>query len=170
MYSVASAPDGGVDRISNRLELTVAQLRYPADLGLPEPATGHADQGERLGGTASTYLNQTADGEAIPIQLVRPSRFALPRDRSRPIVMFAGGVGIAPFRGFIADRSDEESGENWLFYATRSSGQLAKRLNEFEHLYNEIAEPFGWNFTREKLNAWLDRLADRQPVALTLAA
>ena len=118
MYSVASAPDMGSGRISNMLELTVAQLRYPADLG-----DGRVDLNERLG-TASTYLNETADGEVIPVQLVRPSRFALPRDRSRPIVMFAGGVGIAPFRGFIADRSDRESGQNWLFFATRSAGQL----------------------------------------------
>jgi hypothetical protein len=44
-----------------------------------------------------------------------------------------------------------------------SLADIARRLNEFEHLYNQIAEPFGWNFTREKLNAWLDRLADHPP-------
>lgn len=51
-----------------------------------------------------------------------------------------------------------------------SLASIARRLNEFEHLYNEIAEPFGWKFTREDLNAWLDRLAERQPTQLTLAA
>jgi hypothetical protein len=51
-----------------------------------------------------------------------------------------------------------------------SLASVARRLNEFEHLYNEIAEPFGWKFTREDLNDWLDRLAERQATQLTLAA
>ncbi len=51
-----------------------------------------------------------------------------------------------------------------------SLASVARRLNEFEHLYNEIAEPFGWKFTRENLNDLLDRLAERQAAQLTLAA
>jgi len=47
---------------------------------------------------------------------------------------------------------------------------VARRLNEFERLYNEIAEPFGWNFTRDDLNEWLERLADREARHLALAA
>jgi hypothetical protein len=37
---------------------------------------------------------------------------------------------------------------------------VASTLNEFERRYNEIAEPFDWNFTREDLAALLDRLSD----------
>jgi hypothetical protein len=51
-----------------------------------------------------------------------------------------------------------------------SLASVARRLNEFEHLYNEIAEPFGWKFTRNDLDDWLERLADRQATQLTLAA
>jgi len=51
-----------------------------------------------------------------------------------------------------------------------SLASVAGRLNEFEHLYNEIAEPFGWKFTREDLNDWLDRLAQRQATRPALAA
>ena len=36
--------------------------------------------------------------------------------------------------------------------------EVKERLAGFERLYNEIAEPFAWNFTREKLNSWLARL------------
>ncbi len=43
-----------------------------------------------------------------------------------------------------------------------SLAAVARRLNDFEHLYNEIAEPFGWKFTREDLNKWLARLSERQ--------
>lgn len=113
MYSVASAPDGGPGGVSDELALTVAQLRYAGE------------RGGELVGTASTYVTETAAGETFPIQVVRPSRFTLPRDPSRPIVMFAGGVGIAPFLGFIAQRgSDGSTGANWLFYATASRDRL----------------------------------------------
>ncbi|MGH2946105.1 MAG: IS630 family transposase [Solirubrobacteraceae bacterium] len=47
---------------------------------------------------------------------------------------------------------------------------VARRLNEFEQLYNEIAEPFGWNFSRDDLNRWLQRLADREARHLAVAA
>jgi hypothetical protein len=46
-------------------------------------------------------------------------------------------------------------------------GQVATRLNDFERNYNQIAEPFGWKFTRDKLNALIARLASPN---LTLAA
>lgn len=51
-----------------------------------------------------------------------------------------------------------------------SLASVARRLNEFEHLYNEITEPFGWKFTRDDLNDWLDRLTERQATQPTLAA
>jgi hypothetical protein len=47
---------------------------------------------------------------------------------------------------------------------------LARRLNEFEQLYNQIAEPFGWKFTREDLGRLITRLANHQPRQLTLAS
>jgi hypothetical protein len=48
---------------------------------------------------------------------------------------------------------------------------LARALNDFERHYNEIAEPFAWNFTRADLAALLDRLDARdQPSPLALAA
>ena len=51
-----------------------------------------------------------------------------------------------------------------------SLATVARRLNEFEHLYNDMAQAFGWNFTRAKLNAWLDRLGSRPAPKLALAA
>jgi DDE superfamily endonuclease len=46
---------------------------------------------------------------------------------------------------------------------------LARTLNAFEHRWNEIAEPFGWRFTRDDLAVLIDRLATHQP-QLQLAA
>jgi hypothetical protein len=50
-----------------------------------------------------------------------------------------------------------------------STAQLAQALNEFERSYNEIAEPFAWNFTSSDLAELLARLATHEP-ALHLAA
>ena len=46
---------------------------------------------------------------------------------------------------------------------------VARTLNAFEHHWNEIAEPFDWNFTRDDLAALLNRLAAHEP-PLQLAA
>ena len=47
--------------------------------------------------------------------------------------------------------------------------ELARTLNEFEHRWNEVAQPFDWNFTRHDLAELLTRLAQREP-QLQLAA
>ena len=44
-----------------------------------------------------------------------------------------------------------------------SLAQLARTLNEFERHWNEIAEPFEWNFTRNDLAQLIDRLSAREP-------
>jgi hypothetical protein len=42
-------------------------------------------------------------------------------------------------------------------------------LDAFEHHYNEIAQPFKWNFTRRDLTDLIARVADHEP-RLRLAA
>ena len=51
-----------------------------------------------------------------------------------------------------------------------SLATVARRLNEFERSYNEIAQPFGWKFTREDLSHWLERLDKREAAQLAPAA
>ena len=49
------------------------------------------------------------------------------------------------------------------------TASVARALNDFERHYNQIAEPFEWNFTRDKLAALLERLDDEradEPIAL----
>lgn len=50
------------------------------------------------------------------------------------------------------------------------TAEVARTLNAFEHHYNQIAQPFAWNFTREKLAELLERLDDQpnrdQPAVL----
>jgi hypothetical protein len=46
---------------------------------------------------------------------------------------------------------------------------LARTLNDFERRWNEVAQPFEWNFTRDDLAELIERLAAREP-QLRLAA
>jgi hypothetical protein len=50
------------------------------------------------------------------------------------------------------------------------TAEVARTLNAFERHYNKIAEPFAWNFTREKLAELLAQLDDQtapdQPAAI----
>jgi len=48
--------------------------------------------------------------------------------------------------------------------------EVEQRLLDFERLYNQIAEPFSWNFTREKMTTWLARLTAHQAESAALAA
>jgi hypothetical protein len=48
---------------------------------------------------------------------------------------------------------------------------VARALNDFEHRYNEIAQPLDWNFTRADLAALMDRLDEREATSpIPLAA
>ncbi len=46
---------------------------------------------------------------------------------------------------------------------------LARTLNDFEHHWNDVAQPFEWNFTRHDLATLIERLAAHEP-QLRLAA
>jgi hypothetical protein len=52
----------------------------------------------------------------------------------------------------------------------QSLAQVTKRLTEFERLYNKIAEPFGWKFTRNDLDKLLARLTQPDATQLAIAA
>jgi sulfite reductase (NADPH) flavoprotein alpha-component len=115
LYSVSSLAGDGYT--AERIELTVGRLAYDS----VESPTSVA---RRRYGTASTYLCRTLaarPGGLVPIRIVHPPAFALPADPSVPIVMFAGGTGVAPFRAFLQRRVRAGSGENLLVVGARES-------------------------------------------------
>jgi sulfite reductase alpha subunit-like flavoprotein/cytochrome b involved in lipid metabolism len=115
VYSISSAPDGDTH---GALDLTVGALSYQSG-------------GEQRNGGASHFLSQPTSAEqpqAMPVELVRPSRFALPSDHRRPLVMFAAGTGFSPFRGFLQARARQvDSGDNILFFGTTTPAHLPYR-------------------------------------------
>ncbi len=119
MYSISSTSEHASPEGAQDLTLTVGRLLYDT------PDTALTNGGERQG-TGSHFLAQGGDGAAsgarppVGLKLVRPARFDLPEDPAIPIVMFAGGTGIAPFRGFVQDRAGQPgAGESWLFLGAR---------------------------------------------------
>ena len=61
-----------------------------------------------------------ADDEHVLIGVSRPIQFQLPPSATVPVAMFAGGSGVAPFRGFWQARSQTGIGRNILFLGVQS--------------------------------------------------
>ena len=101
LYSIACSPN--IDR--NRMALCVDAVRYPVD-------------GRTRLGVASTFLGERAHaGDKIKVYVQKAQHFALPTDRSAPIIMIGPGTGIAPFRAFLYERmASKAPGRNWLFF------------------------------------------------------
>lgn len=117
-YSISSIMDGGN---ANEMQLTIGGLRYQTR---ETPVSRAATRT----GTGSSFLGRVtaipeSEARRISIKIIHPPRFSLPADASRPIVMFAGGTGIAPFRSMLRARV-AESKENWLFFGTRTQAEL----------------------------------------------
>lgn len=119
MYSISSAMEDDRDRSAKELHLTVGELRYTTR------ASDVTRAAERLG-TGSSFLGEArgrdgaTPGTRLSLRVVRPPRFSLPTDADAPVVMFAGGTGISPFRGFVLARARQGCGENWLFFGART--------------------------------------------------
>ncbi len=94
-YSISSSPL----RDASRCSLTVAVLDQPSLAG----------QRRHLG-VASTYLAGLQEGARLSTA-VRPSQAAFhpPQDPATPIIMVCAGSGIAPFHGFLQERSIQKA-------------------------------------------------------------
>ena len=107
-YSISSSPLQSPDSI----HLTIAAVRHQG-----------ADKGEREhGGVCSTFLSDRLDfGEdceqTVGIYPQPNAAFSVPEDPGTAVIMVGPGTGIAPFRGFLHERSQAgATGSNWLFF------------------------------------------------------
>ncbi|MEP5762304.1 MAG: molybdopterin-dependent oxidoreductase [Litoreibacter sp.] len=104
-YSISSSPVAH----PNHAHLTVVTVRYDID-------------GRSHGGTGSTYLaDRVAVGAKLKLYVTPNVFFSLPKDPAHAIIMVGPGTGIAPFRGFLQERSQQEdTGDAWLFFGDRN--------------------------------------------------
>ncbi|UJR37996.1 hypothetical protein I4U23_030678 [Adineta vaga] len=99
-FSIASSP-----RVHpNRIQLFVAIVRYKTIIALYRE------------GLCSNYLCRLQSGEHIVMRIT--SSFNL-IDDDRPAIMIGPGTGVAPFRGWILERSLDNAKLNMLFFGCR---------------------------------------------------
>ncbi|ORY80873.1 cytochrome P450 [Protomyces lactucae-debilis] len=76
-------------------------------------------------GVTSNFLAGLKAGDKIACSVRASANFSLPERVETPVVMFAAGTGIAPFRGFIQERAFQaiagrNVGKTLLFYGCRT--------------------------------------------------
>jgi cytochrome P450/NADPH-cytochrome P450 reductase len=106
-YSISSSPLPDPTQCS----LTVAVVDAPAWSGRGQ-----------FRGAASFYLSGLQPGDRVPVSVGTPNvPFHPPKDNAAPVILIGAGTGLAPFRGFIADRAvrhgqGDTSGETHFFF------------------------------------------------------
>lgn len=105
LYSIASSRHA----TPREVHVTVGRVQYES-------------LGRERQGLASGLLCDLGDEDAtVPIYLHRNPNFRLPADPGAAMIMIGAGTGVAPFRGFIAEREASGArGSNWLFFGDRS--------------------------------------------------
>ncbi|MEO8334474.1 MAG: cytochrome b5 domain-containing protein [bacterium] len=123
LYSISSVMDDPRAHGASEIHLTVGELTYDVE------GTAVSRARHRVG-TASGFLARAAEPGAtsrgrVSIRVVRPPRFSLPADAARPVVMIAGGTGVAPMLGLARERARTPgAGPTWLFLAVRTAEEL----------------------------------------------
>ncbi|MEB3285693.1 MAG: ferredoxin--NADP(+) reductase [Candidatus Sericytochromatia bacterium] len=140
LYSVASAR-GGDDDTGTTVSLCVKRTIY------------ENERGEIVRGVCSNYLNDRVAGDRVKICGPIGKHFLLPPDPEQPIVMFATGTGIAPFRAFLRQRSIlKHRGAAILIFGVRTSNELLY-LEELQALLKEPGDRLALAISREQKNA-----------------
>ncbi|MEY2819619.1 MAG: hypothetical protein RL275_3082 [Chloroflexota bacterium] len=119
LYSIASAPSE-----EGNLEISVAGLEY-------DSIESDATHVLLRKGVATEYLRrlveQTDTHQKMAVRLSPSARFHLPPQNTQPIVMFAGGSGIAPFAGFLHERRRHPETINRLYLSVRTEEEIHHR-------------------------------------------
>lgn len=106
-YSIASSSQ----LFPNAIHIVVAVMNFEC----PSGRISH--------GLCSNFLCSLNEGEYAPI-FVRKSKFHLPEDLSKPVIMVGPGTGLAPFVGFVQQKqamrdSIPSFGEMHLYFGCR---------------------------------------------------
>jgi sulfite reductase alpha subunit-like flavoprotein len=123
-YSISSFSR---ELLPSTIDLTVARSTFNFSSIIDQ------SRGLNGNGVSSSFLNpnpltsflghDAGKAEPLLIGISQPLNFRLPVINSTPIVMFAGGSGIAPFRAFWQART-QASGRNILFLGVQSREKL----------------------------------------------
>lgn len=121
-YSISNCSTG---LLPSTIDLTVSRTETSRD-----PIFREIKPTLPLYGVSSGFLNpapnllqyhcDAMNDDAVLVGVSRPIQFQLPSSTTVPIAMFAGGSGIAPFRGFWQKRVQSGIGRNIMFLGVQS--------------------------------------------------
>jgi sulfite reductase (NADPH) flavoprotein alpha-component len=122
LYSIASA----TALRANRMDLAIVVVRYE-----------NFRKRERYG-VASHHLCHRLPLRQPISAFIAHSKFKLPGDNSKDVIMVGPGTGIAPFRAFLQERAvlraaGKVVGRNWLFFGEQYRASNFYYREEFEH-------------------------------------
>jgi NADPH-ferrihemoprotein reductase len=172
-YSISSSSIISPKQIS----ITVATSSGDKTLSAPGVATGYLLDIEQFRQTGhSSNLNHDISGPTNELQHgenlyahVQTSKFRLPTIPKTPIIMIACGSGIAPFRGFLAERAriaviGREVGKTVLFFGCRSEEDYLYKdeLQELESSNEEIEIIPAFSRASKKREYVQDRVEERE--------
>ncbi|MEM9967892.1 MAG: cytochrome P450 [Pseudomonadota bacterium] len=110
----------------------------------------------RFKGVCSNHLAELAVGETVHVALRATSDgFRLPEDPTVPLIMIGPGTGIAPFRGFLAERAalkakGIELGPAVLFFGCRHPDQDFIYQEELERYADDGVADLHVAFSRQE--------------------
>jgi len=96
-----------------------SQQAHPGEVHLLITVVRYETHGRPKKGLASGFFADHSDMfvKNIPVYVQESRSFRLPRDGATDIIMCGPGVGLAPFRAFLEQRTLEgATGRNWLFF------------------------------------------------------
>ncbi len=122
LYSISSSPTAHAGQIHT----TVAVVRY------------RSHNRERGGVCSTMFADRSQPASRLPIYIQPNTKFRLPAEADRPIIMIGPGTGIAPFRAFLHERRTlGASGKNWLFFGERSAATDFLYREELESMQKD---------------------------------
>jgi sulfite reductase (NADPH) flavoprotein alpha-component len=140
--------------LPGRLYSVASSLKaHPGEAHLLVGAVRWASHGRNRKGVTSTYLADRCKVGGKARIYVHPNRhFGLPADGDRPIVMIGAGTGIAPYRGFIEERSETGAkGPSWLFFGERNfSYDFLYQLEWQDYLADGVLSRIDVAFSRDQ--------------------
>ncbi|WP_299792921.1 assimilatory sulfite reductase (NADPH) flavoprotein subunit [uncultured Shewanella sp.] len=108
-YSISSSQS----EVGEEVHLTIAVVEYQRE---------HGTESHRYVGGASGYLGRRLAVEAeVKVFVEENEHFRLPEHDDASVIMIGPGTGVAPFRGFMQQRSAQKHrGKSWLFFGNRN--------------------------------------------------
>uniref|UniRef100_A0A1X7TE57 NADPH--hemoprotein reductase n=1 Tax=Amphimedon queenslandica TaxID=400682 RepID=A0A1X7TE57_AMPQE len=95
------------------------KILYPNSVHVTAPLFEYCTTGQSKQGVATSLFtrlkNVSPENRKVPVY-IRHSSLRLPFRPVNPVIMVGPGTGLAPFRGFIQDRSTAIKESNGLYY------------------------------------------------------